>query len=102
MKNNISKEKILKMLNFFIKNIELWDFDFNKLDKIDYYWDIVDNEKLYNPYEENISKYISLWQISEDWDSLSDLVNWKADRDLIFHDYKLLSNIIRLLEYIKK
>lgn len=70
MKNDISKEQILKLLNFFITNIETSNLNFKKIKDIDYYWDIVDSEKLYNPYKKEIQNNISLWQISEDWENL--------------------------------
>jgi hypothetical protein len=49
MKNEISKENIIKMLYYFIDKIENSQLDFKKLDKIDYYWDIVEYKNLYNP-----------------------------------------------------
>lgn len=60
MNKKISKENIIKALQFFIQYIEKNDFNWDVLGDIDYYWDIVDSEKLYNPYEENIQDYISL------------------------------------------
>lgn len=102
MENDISKEQILKLLKFFIHNIETNDFDFNQIKDIDYYWDIVDNKKLYNPYEKEIENDISLWQISEDWETLIKLMNWEIKRDIIAYDFKLLSVIIRLLQVCKK
>jgi hypothetical protein len=67
------------------------------LDKIDYYWDIVEYKNLYNP---NISpeEEICLWQITEDWSFLVDLLNWK--RDFIGYDFKYISTIIRLLDLV--
>lgn len=102
MKNDISKKQILKLLNFFIHKIETNDFDFNQIKDIDYYWDIVDNKKLYNPYEKEIQNNISLWQISEDWETLIKLMNWEIKRDIIAYDFKLLSVIMRLLQVCKK
>lgn len=99
MSKKISKENIIKALQFFIQYIEKNDFNWDVLGDIDYYWDIVDSEKLYNPYEENIQDYISLWQISDDWDRLWKLIDNNSNDELIFYDFKRLWSIIRILAY---
>lgn len=99
MENNkeISKENILKVLEFFTKKIEDTELDFNTISDIDYYWDIVENKKLYNP-SITPNEDLSLWQISEDWEYLNDLINGK--REFIWYDFKYLSVIIRLLDKV--
>lgn len=99
MNNEISKEKIIELLEFFISKIKNNDLDFSTIHKIEYYWDIVEQDKLYNPYIEPKNE-LSLWQITQDWEYLMDLLENK--RDFIGYDFKYLSVIIRLLDYIHR
>jgi hypothetical protein len=58
--NEISKKKVIELMRHFIDVMENESFDFSVVDNIDYFWDIVEDEKLYNPYITPKSEDVSL------------------------------------------
>lgn len=97
MREEITKKELIKILKFFILEIEKAELDFSTIDNIDFYWDIVNKKILYNPAE-SVESEFSLWQISSDWE---DLLKLKEDkRDIIGYDFKKLSSIVRLLDLV--
>jgi hypothetical protein len=56
MNNEISKESIIELLEYFTSKIKETNLDFSTINNIDYYWDIVDEYKLYNPSIEPVNE----------------------------------------------
>lgn len=88
---NVNIDEIEKITLFLLS--ELRDSNGSDVEiNNDYYWDILDDEELYNPYEE--PKDLTLGQLSFDLDAIQRLAN---SDDAIAYDLKRLASILRAL-----
>ena len=98
MDRKFSKQMILNLLEYFSERIKEEDLDFNTVENLDYYWWSADDEKLYDPSKN--PKYDWLWQITDDWGMLMDLLEGK--RIFSWYEFRTFSNIIRLLALVSR
>lgn len=93
MDNNleIQKENLNQILLNLINKIDSINENSISLDK-DLYW-YINNEELYNVYEE--PEKITIGSIKEDWDFLQKILT--DDREVINYDFNKISNILRFI-----
>ena len=92
----ISNSDLKSIFSLLLKSLEAYYREGIDID-VDYYWDI-DFKELYDPYNE--PKNITIGQLDEDWGNLLKLLDNR--HDVISHDFKLFSNIIRAVSYSSK